>query len=272
MPRTCSSPSVVLAVVAAALAALALARPAAADLPPPDGVKRVSYGFTVSNLAAFPGHVLTVFPRSMRHGMPKVDHAVVKDGERVEVGPRGAPPRLFAVKKADYDVFNAGYKPTETYEDPPLEAFFKSSKVVLCDAELDVRTEIPEGDPRDRVSEAFRAVAIDDGRCHLIAAGAAAAPPSVGSPSTSATAPANAVPTSKSSRSDPAAAARDRSPDDGTRDAAARPATGCAGCAIGAEAPRDRVAPLALAAAGLLGSLRAARRRRRDRQRVHGGR
>lgn len=216
------------------LAAVTAAGVASADVPPPDGIKRVGYGFTVSNLAAFPGHVVVAYPWSTSNGAPTTEHAVVSDGVMVPVGARSAPPRLWVVKKADWEAFAATHRPSGSYEDAPLTAFFETSgKATACDLAPQVRTEIPEEDPRDRVVDAFRAEAIADGRCHLVAAAA---------PATTGGGPTGDAPA-------PAPAASSPAPSTG----------GCAGCHVGTTS--HGAGALAFLAAAIAVAIRSARRR-----------
>lgn len=221
------------------VAAVTVPGAAAADIPPPEGIKRVPYGFTVTNLAAFPGHVLVVYPWSTSNGAPTTEATLVKDGEVVPVGTRSAPPKLWAVKKADWEAFAATHRPSGQYQDAPLTAFFETSgKAVACDAAPQVRSEIPEADPRDRVVDAFRAEAIADGRCHLVAAAAPASGPST-SPATG-DAAASGSPAPAASSPPPSSA-------------------GCAGCTVGTTS--RGAGALTFLAAVIAVAIRSARRR-----------
>jgi hypothetical protein len=163
-------------VIAFALAALA-STPARADLPPPDGQKFVSYAFRVEGLAAFPEHVLLAFPWSLSSGRPTEEHAVVEDKKPLSVGRRSGAPKLYSMKRSDYDAWKVSYKPpSDNYEDPELKALFVSHKVRVCDAAPSVRHVLSTDDSRSEVVEVIRAVAIDDARCDLDAPAAAAEP------------------------------------------------------------------------------------------------
>ena len=96
-----------------------------------------------------------------------------------------------------------------------------------------MRIEIPEEDPRDRVVDAFRAEAIADGRCHLVAS---TAPATTGGGTTGDT-PA------------PAPAASSPAPSSG----------GCAGCHVGTSS--RGAGALAFLGAAIAVAIRSARRR-----------
>lgn len=182
MRRLERSLAVTAAVMLSSLLASLHATPASADLPPPDGVKFVDFAIAVENLAAFPDVVVVAYPWSLSNGAPTTEHAVLKDGQPLEIGRRSPTPKLWAVKKADYEAFAASHKPTHEYQDGPLEAFFKSGKAIACDASVEPDHQLPESDARDRIVQAFRADAIDATRCQLVATGdrkatAASAPP-----------------------------------------------------------------------------------------------
>lgn len=185
MRRLERSLAVTAAVMLSSLLASLHATPASADLPPPDGVKFVDFAIAVENLAAFPDVVVVAYPWSLSNGAPTTEHAVLKDGQPLEIGRRSPTPKLWAVKKADYEAFAASHKPTHEYQDGPLEAFFKSGKAIACDASVEPDHQLPESDARDRIVQAFRADAIDATRCQLVATGdrkatAASAPPGAG--------------------------------------------------------------------------------------------
>jgi MYXO-CTERM domain-containing protein len=155
-------------ILLATSALLCSAAPALADLPPPDGTKFVGYGFQVDNLAAFPDYVVLAFPWSMSSGRPSEEHAVVSDGKRLGVGRRSASPKLYAMKRADYEAWKATYTPPQdNYEDPQLRTLFASDKVRVCDQAPEPKFSLDEDDERNEVVQAFRALKIDGATCAL---------------------------------------------------------------------------------------------------------
>jgi hypothetical protein len=159
----------------AALLAAAIASPllatsdAAADLPPPDGEKYVEFAVVIENLAAFPDMVVVAYPWSMSSGAPTTEHARAEDGKPLGVGRRSPQPKLWAIAKADYEAFSATYKATHSYEDPALEALFKSDKVKECNAVVTPSHQLPESDPRDTIIQSFRAEAVAKDACRMVA-------------------------------------------------------------------------------------------------------
>lgn len=229
------------------MAGVAISASAHADLGPPPGMRRVSFEVRVEGLAAFPEMVVVVYPWSLSNGAPSVEHAVLRDGQPLEVGRRSATPKLWAVKKSDYDAFAASYKPTHSSTDPALEAFFASGKARDCGATVQPVFELPFADPRGAAVQSFKADAIDASRCLLTAAP-----------------PPHPAPTDNGQRATPVAPPPDapREGNAGPTDPPKAPGGGCAGCSVDAGAG-DRWVGVA-AAVCLLGV--AATRRRRSRR------
>lgn len=167
----------------AALAVCSFSLLARADLPPPDGQKFVSYGFSVANVKSFPDYVLLAFPWSLSNGAPTKEHALVEEGKTVRVGRRSQTPKLYAMKRAEYEKWKASYQPTHEYQDPALDALFSGKQVIPCGIELTPKTMIEKSDPREEVVEALRVESIDAAACRVVLAGAAA-PAKTESPTT----------------------------------------------------------------------------------------
>lgn len=154
--------------LACAIAALALASHARADAPPPDGKKYVDFRFTVENLAAFPDYVMLAYPTSLSNGAPTYELSLVEEGKPVGLGRRSETPKLYAVKKADFETFRASYKPeNDRSKDPALEAFLASDKAVACDQSPSRVGVLPASDARNTVDQTLRVVSIAPGSCHL---------------------------------------------------------------------------------------------------------
>ncbi|MEJ7731829.1 MAG: hypothetical protein WKG00_21795 [Polyangiaceae bacterium] len=229
------------------LVGLALAAPARADLGPPPGKRRVQFEVRVEGLTAFPDMVIAVYPYSLSDGAPTTEHAVLRDGQPLPVGRRSATPKLWAVKKSDYEAFAASYKPTQSAGDPALEAFFASGKARDCGANIQPVFELPFADPRGSAVQSFHADAIDASRCQLTPA-----------------APPHPVPTDTGERATPVTPPPD-APGEGNASAGTDgpPGTtggGCAGCSAEASAA-DRSIGGAAVAIWLLGVAVARRRR-----------
>lgn len=167
-------PRLLLALLLGASAAL-LTPPARADLPPPEGTKFVSYRFVVHGSAAFPDHVVLVFPWSLSDGAPTTEYKLVPDGEPVRVGRRVmATPHLHAMRKADHDEWRAGI---ERYPTPEaLEQLFAGPKVIDCGVDLNPRFSLESSDPSDEIVDHFRVTALSDTACALESIEAPATP------------------------------------------------------------------------------------------------
>jgi MYXO-CTERM domain-containing protein len=137
--------------LAAAVSTLAIVSSAQADLPPPDGEKFVDYAFSVRGLSASSDRVLLAFPCSGSNGAPSLGHQKLEEGKSVRVGRRGGTCALRHAAKADYEAFASKYKPTGSFQDPPLEEFMKAA--LPCEGGPSIRTQIPKTDPRSVVEE-----------------------------------------------------------------------------------------------------------------------
>jgi hypothetical protein len=207
----------------------------------------VSFEVRVEGLTAFPEMVLVVYPYSLSDGAPTTEHAVLRDGEPLPVGRRSATPKLWAVKKADYEAFAASYKPTFSSSDPALEAFFATGKARDCGATIQPVFELPFADPRGSAVQSFHADAIDPARCQLTQAP-----------------PPHPAPTDTGERATPVAAPPD-APHEGNAGAGTDGPSrttggGCAGCSTETQEGERWIGAAAVAIC-LLG-VAAARRRR----------
>lgn len=227
-------PSTILEPLALALALFTASFTARADLPPPDGQRFVDYEFSVSGLAAHPDWVLLAFPWSMSNGAPTEELAEVKDGTPVGVGRRSGTPKLYAMKRADYETFKKGYTPSsERFQDPALRALFAGSQVIPCDLGPSPDFQLSSDDPRESIVEKFELVSVTAAACDLERTGAAA-------------------PTAK----EPDAAASDASGESPRAATSPKKAAGCAGCSAASSEGKPA------AAFALLGALAMLLRRR----------
>ncbi len=144
---------------------------ARADAPPPAGKKRVGYGFVVENLAAFPDHVLLIYPWSLSNGAPTREYTQIEEGVRVGVGRRvSGTPKVHAMRRAAYEEWKQGYTPVADHfdeDDAALEALFAREDVVECSVSLNPRHTVSRLSSADKVEDRFRAERIDDERCTL---------------------------------------------------------------------------------------------------------
>jgi len=229
--------------------------PAHADLPPPDGMRRVEYRFRVDGIAKqSPDHMIVVYPWSMSNGVPTREQTTAPDGQWVSFGRRSAPPELYAVRKAAYEAFLKTYVAPENFRpDPAIDAFL--AKAAKCNLAPKPEFTIPTGDSRSAIEEVFVAQKISDTSCILS---------KEGSPATNAPeAPTNAPPQALANAPEAPANA----PPEAPANAPVAPANagtapksgGCAGCTVG-----DKQVASGVVVAGLLmGTLAAGRRRKR---------
>lgn len=150
--------------------ALALFSPALAraDVPPPDGQRRVPYRFRVDGVAKqSPDHVIVVYPWSLSNGAPTREQTMAPDGQWVSVGRRSYPPELYAVRKADYEEFTKSYVAPDGPErdDPAVEAFL--TKAAKCNMGPVPRFTVSDDSPLDTIEETFVAQTISDTSCVL---------------------------------------------------------------------------------------------------------
>jgi uncharacterized protein (TIGR03382 family) len=165
-------------VLCAFLATFLLVGTAWADLPPPPGKKQVGYSFEVSGLGAHGDWVVLGYP--YRQDVDGVTRAFMKveDGKRTRLDPRNGSPKLYAMKKAAFEVWLAKYQPAkDPNDDPTAKALFESDQVVACDHHPEISTLLDASDPRSEVVEAFHAKTLDAKSCQLELAGAAAPAP-----------------------------------------------------------------------------------------------
>jgi hypothetical protein len=179
-----------------ALAVTTLAPAAAhADLPPPSGTKFVSYAFSVADVGKHGDFVVFAYPTSQSDGAPTEELSVVTEGAPVGIGRRSGPPKLYAMKRAEFDAWKAGYQPNpQSFDDPAVLALI--AKAIPCDLAPSPNHQLPKSDLRDAVLEELVAHKIDASTCDLEPKAGAAAPtaggPSAGSPTAGGDSPAPA--------------------------------------------------------------------------------
>lgn len=228
------------------LAASLITNAAGADLPPPDGMKRVSYAFQVNGLRGFGDWVLLGFPMRAPAGNATHGFTPIEDGKRTRVDRRNGTPKLYATKKHAYEAWLAKYQPAaDPNRDPALDALFASAQVVACNLSPRPLNIIRKDDPRSEIVETFRVKALTSTNCELEL--------------TSGTPP-TADPSAAPTGAPPASAAPATSPTNSPSAAppSAKPG-GCGGCTLSTQGESGGSA-LALWL-GALGLLRRARRR-----------
>jgi hypothetical protein len=154
-----------LSFAAALVAAFALAGPAHADLPPPDGSKFVGFSFKVENLAPFKDFALLAYPCGGSNGAPSADMTELKEGVTVDVGRRGGNCTLYAMPRADFDQWRKA-NPGNT--GPAVSALFESKQVRACSGAPQVVGVLPTSDARNAVSETLHVTKLDGTGCTIV--------------------------------------------------------------------------------------------------------
>ncbi|NOS84868.1 MAG: hypothetical protein HOP31_06990 [Ignavibacteria bacterium] len=71
----------------------------------PDGKKRISYSFEVTNLDSFPGYTFVAFPINNSNGIPMIFGSVLKSSMNIELPCKFGSPVVYAIKNEDFDGF-----------------------------------------------------------------------------------------------------------------------------------------------------------------------
>lgn len=159
------------------LGSLLIPSVASADVPPPAGMRRVGFEFTVEGLEAFPERAVFAYPCGGSHGAPMRELAVLSPGRRVSVGTRGGDCPLYSTSKAALDAWLASYAPTGTTHDPAADAFVAGAGIVRCQGGPTVRHERAASDGPAPLREVLRASRVDAGGCVVTSASGPPAPP-----------------------------------------------------------------------------------------------
>lgn len=78
---------------------------AAADVPPPDDQKPVSFAFTVTGMGVAPDRVLFAYPCSSSNGAPYLAQQRLEEGRQVNVGRRGGLCAIYAIARPAYETW-----------------------------------------------------------------------------------------------------------------------------------------------------------------------
>lgn len=239
-----STASIAALVASAALAAV-VGQSARADVAPPEGIKRVDYRFTVTNVTAFKDYALLAFPCGTSNGAPMDEMVLVGEDVPVAVGRRGGGCPFYAIKRADFDAWIKA-NPDGPNHDKAMGELFKSKQVVACTgAKPSPEFELPDADRRDSIKQAFKVTKLDAEGCVVAAADVlppTASPADTGKPATTGT---TTPATSATAASGPPAVS---------------PPGGCGACATSTTAPFGAAGIASLSGVAML-VLRLRRRR-----------
>jgi hypothetical protein len=216
--------------VSAALLLSAVTPEASADVPPPAGLKRVGFSFSVKGLASAPDRVLFAYPCGTSNGAPIIEHVKIEEGASVAVGRRGGGCPIYSIAKTAYETWAKDYKPTHTMEDPALQTL--ASQAMKCTGGPTPMFELSTSDGRGSIAQTLTVKTLDATACVLNAEPIASSP-STESPASTASPPKSPASTGSSPKSSSCSFARGTTTDD----------VGCAlvlACVSGVLAARRR--------------------------------
>jgi MYXO-CTERM domain-containing protein len=155
--------------LATLLVGAALSASVRADLPPPGGEKFVDYSFVVTGLAVSPDRVFFAFPCGTSNGTPYKEHVKLEEGVPVRVGRRGGDCTIYSMAKGEYEAWAKDYKPTQSVQDPALDAL--AAKALKCTGAPALVFTLPTSDPRNAVQETLELKTSTATSCVLVSKG-----------------------------------------------------------------------------------------------------
>src|SRR5262245_29547848 len=141
---------------------------ARADLPPPDGTKRVAYSFVVPGTTVGPGRALFAYPCGTSNGAPFAEHVRIVENITISPGTRGGSCAMYSVATTAYDEWVKGYKPTRSMTDPGLEALV--ARAQKCTGGPTPTFQILTKDSRTSIGEKIQVPTCTDSECVLTSA------------------------------------------------------------------------------------------------------
>lgn len=69
----------------------------------PDGKKKISYSFEVTNIDSFPGYTFVAFPVNNSNGVPMIFGSVLKSSENIALPCKFGSPVIYAIRNEDFD-------------------------------------------------------------------------------------------------------------------------------------------------------------------------
>lgn len=182
-------------VSAIVLGALAISSTARADIPPPDGQKRVGFEFTVRGLAATPDRIVFAYPCGpLSSGSPVDEHSLVEEGKPVSVGYRsgagspGGACNLYTVSKSVYDEWKKTYEQQYKGDDPKLKEL--TGKALKCTGRPTPSFVLKSDDARSKIEEVLDVKTLTDTSCEIVSTNAQPTNNDPSTPATDSTSPA----------------------------------------------------------------------------------
>lgn len=69
----------------------------------PEGKKKISYSFEVTNLDSFPGYTFIAYPVNNSNGVPMIFGSILSSGKSIGLSCKFGVPVIYAVKNEDFD-------------------------------------------------------------------------------------------------------------------------------------------------------------------------
>ena len=69
----------------------------------PDGKKKISYSFELTNIDSFPGYTFVAFPINNSNGIPMIFASVLNSGKNMDLSCKFGAPVMHAIKNEDFD-------------------------------------------------------------------------------------------------------------------------------------------------------------------------
>ncbi|HVJ90652.1 MAG TPA: hypothetical protein VM580_12675, partial [Labilithrix sp.] len=140
----------------------AFERDVRADVPPPEGRKRVDYAFNVKGLSAAADRVLFAYPCGPSNGAPTLEYVKLEEGASVTVGRRGGSCAIYSIGKPAYEAWLSAKSSTPGAAQHPDALVAQSVK---CSGGPSPSFEIASNDPRTAITETFRVSTLDATSC-----------------------------------------------------------------------------------------------------------
>ena len=148
---------------------------ASADVPPPDGLKYVSYAFKLDATSKKAGTVFVAYPYSTSDGAPTVELAELEPGKLVYLGRRSPQPTIYAVPADVYATWKKENPPKDTMNvQEELKVLQATGKLVPCDLRPQRRSTLDSSDPRETIVDTYSVSSVSDSACKLALAKPAA--------------------------------------------------------------------------------------------------
>jgi hypothetical protein len=129
----------------------------------PDGKKKISYGFTVTNIDSFPGYTFIAYPVNQYNGVPDLTANILNSDKVLELACRFGVPVIYAVRKENFnssilDSINSISDDKE--KDLQLKKFFED-KNFIPSIKVTCNSFVDRDEKYDVIQENFRIESIE---------------------------------------------------------------------------------------------------------------